>query len=337
MSTATLRPLRARPLLLAAALGLAVTLRAPLGTTVIGLILFGVLHNLFELRYLASRFVLGRLSAPLAWLLAAPILAVIAVRAAGASAVIPALAARHAEIALVYGSLGLAVLTARLPSPARGGLLLIVAAAGAISWRWVYTHYLVLTHLHNLMPVVFLLLHRPDNRRAILGACLLWAAAIPAALLSGALDPLLDFSAAFAAGPVDAPVAERLRGGWAWSGASLDQVTRIAATFSFLQWMHYFIWIFYLPRFHEPPAQARQQLWGLFFGPVGFAAALVFTAALVPLYVSDYLSGFRLYGTLAAFHALVEFPVLLAVLLSSRRSLAERRPEQPVLAHDAAL
>ena len=40
----------------AAALSLAVALRAPLTLTVLGLLLFGVLHNVLEIRYVAGRF-----------------------------------------------------------------------------------------------------------------------------------------------------------------------------------------------------------------------------------------------------------------------------------------
>jgi len=334
MKAASHSALRAGPLLLAAVVGLGVTLRAPLGTTVIGLIVFGVLHNLFELRYLAGRFVLGRLSSRLAWLLAAPILAVVLVRASTGLGLSPAVA-RQAEIALVYGSLGLAALTADRPAPLRAGLVAIVAIAGAASWTWVSSHYLILVHLHNLMPIVFLWLHRAENRGAVLAACAVWGLLIPAALLSGVLDPLLDFSAALSAGPVGPEEAARLRGGWSTPTTMPDQVTRIAATFSFLQWMHYFIWIFYLPRFSSPPTETHR-LWRHFFGPVGFGVALVATVALVPLYLSDYIRGFTTYGTLAAFHALVEFPVLLAVLLLPA-SEAEARADEAVLTRDSAL
>ena len=40
----------------AAAVSLAVGLRAPLTVTVLGLLLFGVLHNVLEIRYVAGRF-----------------------------------------------------------------------------------------------------------------------------------------------------------------------------------------------------------------------------------------------------------------------------------------
>lgn len=326
------RTLSATPLLLAALVGLAVALRAPLGTTVIGLMLFGVFHNLFELRYLAGRFVIGRLTSRTAWLLAAPILAVVLVRATSGSLLGP-LAARHAEVALVYGSLVLAALTAPRPALLRAGIVALLVIAGAASWHWVQAHYLVLAHLHNLMPVVFLLTHRSENRGAVAGACVVWGLVIPAALLSGLLDPLLDFSAAFAAGPVDVDAAERLRAGWAPPTAEPEAVTRIATTFSYLQWMHYFIWIFYLPRFTAAP-QASGRLWGLLFGPAGFVVALVVTLVLVPVYLTSYLSGFGVYSALASFHALVEFPILLAVLLGSA---AEPRPDELRLAHDAAV
>ncbi len=40
----------------AAAVALAVAVRAPLATTVLGLMAFGVLHNVLELRYVSGRF-----------------------------------------------------------------------------------------------------------------------------------------------------------------------------------------------------------------------------------------------------------------------------------------
>ena len=43
--------------MLAAATGaMALATRAPLATTVLGLIAFGVLHNVLEIRYVAGRF-----------------------------------------------------------------------------------------------------------------------------------------------------------------------------------------------------------------------------------------------------------------------------------------
>lgn len=328
------RPLQAAPLFLAALVGLGVTLRAPLATTVIGLMIFGVLHNLYELRYIAARLVIGRLSTRTIWLIALPILGVVAVRAAGGG-LIDHMDARYAEIVLVYSSIAIAAASARAPRPIRIGWSCAAIGAGVASIHWLSAHYLVLTHLHNLMPIPFLLLHHAKNRGAVLGACLAWGLLVPAALLSGLLDPLLDFQAAYSAWPVDTIEAERLRAGWATVYTHPDQATRIAATFSFLQWMHYFIWILYLPRFSSPP-QTKSRIWDAFFGPIGFGVALVATIMLVPLYATDYIRAFGTYATFAAFHALVEFPVLLAVLLVPGL-LAEAGSDEAVLARDAAL
>ena len=43
-------------MIVAAALALALALRAPLSLTVLGLLLFGALHNVLEIRYVAGRF-----------------------------------------------------------------------------------------------------------------------------------------------------------------------------------------------------------------------------------------------------------------------------------------
>ena len=326
------RPLIAWPLLIAAGAGLAVTLQAPLMTTVVGLIALGVLHNLFELRYVASRYVIGLLSTRAVWLITAPLLVVIALRA-GSHHLLPATAARQGEVVLVYGSLGIAAAIAPISKALRATLIGASAVGGAFALRWLGAHFLILTHLHNLMPIAFLLLHDRRNRWAIAAACLLWGGVVPALLLSGLLDGGLQFGAALAAGPVDALTAASLRSGWAPVWSTPVQTTRIAACFAFLQWMHYFVWIVYLPRFGGllRPASSRGPIthsrstecgWagGVLLSRWGLAGALVLTAALVPLYLQDYIGGLSAYGTLAAFHALVEFPVLLLFLLSTKRS-----------------
>lgn len=308
------RPLLAWPLLLAAALGLGVALQAPLGTTVYGLMAFGVFHNLAELRYVLGRYGDGepRLIGTVLALLGGVVLL-----RASAGWLLPVADARQGEVVLVYGSLGLVLLARPGPPLLRLGLGALVAAALAASLRWTPAHFLVLSHLHNLMPVTFLLLHQRHGRARVALACLFWGGLLPALLLSGALDPWLRIDAIRAAGPVaDGGALQRL---WVPAGFSAASAARVVACFSYLQWMHYFIWIFFLPRFAGPAPAGRGGSAGrLLFGRAGLVAATLITAALLPFYQRDYMAAFSVYGTLASFHALVEFPVLLALLLPDR-------------------
>jgi hypothetical protein len=128
-----------------AALTLAVALRAPLATMVLGLILFGVLHNVLELRYVAGRFA-GVLRGQLLWTLVALVSGIVLCRLLGL---------RTPEILLAYAVL-LAGARHALPTwwfwPAAGGL----AVAAAASLAWPAYHFVILTHLHNVVPLFFL-------------------------------------------------------------------------------------------------------------------------------------------------------------------------------------
>jgi hypothetical protein len=87
--------------------------------------------------------------------------------------------------------------------------------------------------------------------------------------------------------------------------------------------MHYFVWVAFLPRF-APEASAAfdarvpwlrgRRLW-LVAGGVG--------ALLAVLFVADYTQGRLLYSSFATYHAYLEFPVILALLVG-RASNAHR-------------
>src|SRR5688572_1606533 len=89
----------------AVALGLSLTL--PLATTVFALLLFGVLHNYFELRYLVGRFG-GLFAGRLAEAVLVGLTAIVLLRLAPLGPL-----GRPAEIVATYGLLG-AVLVLRL-------------------------------------------------------------------------------------------------------------------------------------------------------------------------------------------------------------------------------
>ena len=88
--------------------------------------------------------------------------------------------------------------------------------------------------------------------------------------------------------------------------------------FAFMQTMHYVVWVGFLPRFAPDAAAAFDARVPWLRGRRAWAVGLVGGAFLAVLFLSDYFSGRALYGALATYHAYLEFPVLLALLLSPR-------------------
>jgi hypothetical protein len=298
---------------LAAGAALAVALRAPLATTVLGLIAFGVLHNVLELRYVAGRFapVLG--GRFLALLLAL----ISGIAACRLAALVVGEPARYAEILVGY-----AVLAAGCAHALRGGRLaaaagvLLVAAAASLAFPGY--HFVVLAHLHNVVPLFFLWewagrLRHPAVFRWTQVA---WVLAVPALILAGALDFALDgvsasTVAAFAGDPARIAAASAPPGSAPAIGA------RFLVVFAFLQTMHYFVWVYFLPRHAPDAARAFETRVPLLRGWRAWALGGGLGGALAVLFVIDYASGRALYGAFASYHAYLEFPVLLALLLPS--------------------
>ena len=112
----------------------------------LGLVTFGVLHNALELRYVTGRFA-GVLRGPLLWTLVALISGIVMCRLA---------AARTPEILLGYAVLAVGVWWAPRPRWQRVAGLAVLAGALAVSLRWPAYHFVVLAHLHNVVPLFFL-------------------------------------------------------------------------------------------------------------------------------------------------------------------------------------
>ena len=112
----------------------------------------------------------------------------------------------------------------------------------------------------------------------------------------------------------------KLAAAYAPPALAADMGMRFLAVFAFMQTMHYVVWVGVLPRF-APDVSARfdarvpvlggGRAW-LLGG--GLALVLGFVFAL------DYAQGKTLYAAGASYHAYLEFPVLLALLLSYRRT-----------------
>ncbi len=304
-----------------AALGLA--LRLPVATTVLGLALFGVLHNVLELRYVAGRFD-NILTGSFLRLLVALITGVLICRLLP-----PSTATRAAEIGLCYSLLGVACIRAWRHTPRwlmAAAFILIVAAIASLAFP--AYHFVVLTHLHNLVPLFFLwewshgmVRGRTAFRIANVG----WVLVIPALLLVGAFDGLLRTAPAALAGFGGVGSFDPGRLAVAYTPpamATTDIALRFLAVFAFMQTMHYVVWIGVLPRF-APDASARfdQRMPALKGGRawlLGIGLAAVFGL----LFALDYANGKALYAAVASYHAYLEFPVLLALILGYK---GERR------------
>ncbi|MFG2911059.1 hypothetical protein ACGF13_39180 [Kitasatospora sp. NPDC048286] len=304
---------------LSAVLALALALRAPTGLAVLGLAAFGLLHNVLELRYVAGRF---------AAVLAGPLLRLLLVLVTGivlCRLLPPSRVAQSAEILLAYGLLAAACrygLRGRRRLSVVGAVLLV--AAGAVSLAFPAYHFVVLAHLHNVVPLLFLAewsRRLARGRAAFLTLQSAWVLLVPALLLSGLLDGLL---ARRPGGWTDRLAAAYTPPGWLTPQVGL----RFLAVFAFLQTMHYVVWVWFLPRYAPEAAErfdARVpglrgvRAWGLGAG-AGVLLALLFAV--------DYAQGRSVYAALASYHAYLEFPVLLMLVLGLGANRARTEEEE---------
>jgi len=323
------RPTMLAALLLAAAAGsLALALGAPIATIVIGLILFGILHNFLEIRYVTGRFS-GILSRSFLELMAVLVTGILACR------LLAGVVGRPAE--LVEIALGYSILAVGAQRGLRGtrkvAVWVALVPAAVVSLGWPAYHFVVLAHLHNLVPLVFLWewasrIRSAGGRRLFRATQVLWVVAVPLVILLGAVDGWLS---------TDASIVRSLVGnGQSLVAASAppgDAATlvglRFVTVFAFLQTMHYVVWVAFLPRY-APDASAAFEarvpwLTGARLWAVGFATA----AVLGVLFVFDFSQGRTLYAALASYHVYLEFPVLLALLLGGHGRRADPTAVRP--------
>ncbi|MFJ1586392.1 hypothetical protein ACIOC1_24110 [Streptomyces sp. NPDC088197] len=290
---------------LAAAVALAVSLRLPAGTAVVGLAVFGILHNVLELRYVTGRFE-GVLHGPFLRLLGALITGIVVCRLLP-----PSSATRTAEILLAYVLLAAACVHAlrTRPVPLAASCALLAGAAMA-SLAFPAYHFVVLAHLHNVVPLLFLWewsRAMPRGRAAFRAVQCGWVLVIPALLLSGALDGLLGAGS----GWTDRLALSYTPPAWQHTHAGL----RFVAVFAFLQTMHYVVWVWFMPRYAPDATEAFERRAPVLRGVRAWALGLGGAAALSVLFVSDYTRGRSLYAAVASYHAYLEFPVLLMLVL----------------------
>ena len=316
------------PLLTVSALSvvgaLLVAVGAPLATTVIGLALFGLLHHVLELRYVCGRF--GGLYPAEGWiLLVLLITGIVVCRAVTPWAPTTALLA---EIVLGYG-----VIVTALAWRLRGRRLAIalVPVAGLLvtSLWWPAWHMVVLTHLHNIIPLFFWWdwsrrIADPLRRRVLRAIHVTWVAIIPTAILAGAFDPLLS-----ARPGIVAPLIGD--GSFIVAALTAPDVSsimdlRFLTAFAFGQTMHYVTWVGLLPALTAEATAKFEDTVPALRGGRPWALGIALTAALALVFVTDNLQGRAIYGTLASYHAYLEFPVMLGVVLGGLRSSTDDSP-----------
>jgi hypothetical protein len=313
------RPRALAGLMLAAAAGaLLLALGTPIATVVIGLILFGVLHNFLEIRYLTGRFA-GILSRSFLELLAVLVTGVVVCR------LLVGVVGRPAEIAEI--ALGYAILAVGAQRGLAGGRKIAVwvalVPAAAASLVWPAYHAVVLAHLHNLVPLVFLWewatrIRSVTGRRLFRGAQVVWAVVVPLVILLGAFDGWLT---------ADAGIVRSLVG----DGAHVVAATappgdvgsvvglRFVTAFAFLQTMQYVVWVAFMPRYAPDASAAFEARAPWLTGARVWAVGFIVAAVLAVVFVLDYTHGRSLYAALASYCAYLEFPVLLALLVGGYR------------------
>ena len=279
----------------------------------LGLIAFGVLHNVLEIRYVAGRFS-HLLTGRFLTLLLVLISGIVVCRVAAVGWPGPA---RTSEAVL-----GFVILAVGCRLGLRGGWLLLgwtlLAVAGTVAALMPGYYFVILTHLHNLVPLFFLWewasrLPRGADRWAFRATQVLWIVLLPLVILLGALDGWIS------AGP---GVAERFVGDGSRVIAAAAPPELIAqlglrflVVFAFMQTMHYVVWVAFLPRIAPEAVAAFDARVPWLRGWRAWFAGLAAGGLLALLFVSDYFAGRALYAALATYHAYLEFPVLLALLL----------------------
>ncbi|MEU3462829.1 hypothetical protein ABZ721_23145 [Streptomyces sp. NPDC006733] len=289
----------------AAAVALVAALRLPAGTAVVGLATFGILHNVLELRYVTGRFE-GVLRGPFLRLLGLLITGIVVCR------LLPPSTATHTgEILLAYGLLGTACVHAlRSRPPLLAAAVAVLAVAAGTSLAFPAYHFVVLTHLHNVVPLLFLWewsRRLPHGRATFRAVQCGWVLVVPALLMAGAFDHWLADGTAW----TDRLSAAYTPPAWLDSAVSL----RFLAVFAFLQTMHYVVWVWFLPRYAPDASRSFERRVPALRGWRAWALGLGVAAALASLFATDYAQGKALYAAVASYHAYLEFPVLLILVL----------------------
>ena len=289
--------------------------RAPLVASVAGIMLLGILHNVFELRYVFARW-RGAFAGTFRVTVLALVTLIALTRLAGPSA-------RGVEVVAGFAILaaGMAYGARRRPVLAAAGVPLTVVAA-VLAWTHLDLYFVTVTYLHNLVPFVFL--WDLSTRRFAPGAArvafravnVAWLLVVPGLLLSGVIPvPAVSAQARLVrfAGPVAAHVATATPPAW-----RTTQAARFLAVFAFLQVLHYAFWCAFLPRHAVGVGPSRYpRSWRR----LGWTAAVVLAAVFVVAYATAWAGTKVTYTSIASYHAYVEYAVLALVVFRPKQGV----------------
>jgi hypothetical protein len=147
---------------------------------------------------------------------------------------------------------------------------------------------------------------------------LAWVVAVPGLMLAGAFDPLLRAAPAALAGFGGVAAFEPVRMAASYAPPAVaagEMGLRFLAVFAFMQTMHYVVWVALLPRFAPDAAERFDRRVPVLRGRRAWLLGLSLAVVLGVLFALDYAQGRTLYAAVASYHAYLEFPVLLALVL----------------------
>ncbi|WP_076263697.1 hypothetical protein [Intrasporangium flavum] len=322
-------------LAVAAATALVVALASPVATAVIGLIIFGTLAVLLELRYLIGRLpVIARrdVVSGLAVLLAGTSVLRLAEHLLGSQA-------RRAEAMLGFC---VVALVARVGLRGRRRVVAYVVAGllGAASLVWPDHYAFALLHLHQLVVLVFLWdwagrLPRAFDRRLFRGVQLAWGLLVPAALLAGAVDSWLTGEPGIVRSVVgdgrSLVAAAALPGD---ASGVLD--LRLLTVYAFLQTMQLLVWVAFMPRFATEESAAFEGRFPWLTGARVWAVGFIAAAVVAVVFAMGFRQGQVLFGALWSWAVHLEMAAALVVVAAGRRTRTKPRltlvPDPPASA-----
>lgn len=301
------------PLVAAGVLSVAASAQ-PYAIAVLGIMVLGAAHVLLAARYLAGR-VVGAVGESTGWLLAAFVGAMMVVRVASAWS--PALGQRLELI----GSMTIIAIAAWLGLRGRArwlvlAIVVIVACSSFVHVPW-YWH--VFSHSHNLIPLVFLWdwarRHRAGTGLAFTALNLIWACGIPALILAGVFDGVINSAAPeFVSGLIDPAF---VLGSAAPPHADPQLAVRFLVSFTYLQLMHYVVWMVFFQVAGRSEIGALERRFPAIAGWRFWLIVAAISVAIWGVYAFSYIDGRAIYAILGAANVYLEQPIAVWVLLAA--------------------
>lgn len=296
-------------LLAAVALG-ALAVVAPYEVTAYGVMILGPLHVLLAARYLTGR-VAGAVTPRLSAVVAATIVLMIIVRAATLTN------AHLGHVLELFASMGVVsfALFVGLRGTWRWVAMVPLVAAVALTFADMPWYWHFFTHAHNVIPMIFLWDYArgssASKRAGFVLANLVWMIGIPAIILAGVADPLLN--AASPAGVANLVDPSMLVAGAAPPGAPAELGIRFLAAFGFMQSMHYVLWMVFFQTFGRQDAQRSP----FFRGAPAWIGVGAICVAIWAAYAFGYLEGRAVYSIFGAINVYLEQPIAVWLLLTA--------------------